>query len=142
MVTGRTAMAIDVSAKLGEALAPYLAVVVGLAFVLLLLVFRSLLVPLKATLGFLLTVAATFGAVVAVFQWGWLAGLLGVAETGPIMSMMPIFLIGVVSASPWTTRSSSSPGCARSTCTARPPPRPSSPGSGTAPASSAPPPSS
>ncbi|MFB4311335.1 MMPL family transporter [Actinomadura sp. GTD37] len=63
---------------------------------LLLLVFRSLLVPLKATLGFLLTVAATFGAVVAVFQWGWLAGLLGVAETGPIMSMMPIFLIGVV----------------------------------------------
>ncbi|MFF4234545.1 MMPL family transporter [Actinomadura geliboluensis] len=96
MVTGQTAMAIDVSAKLGQALAPYLAVVVGLAFILLLLVFRSLLVPLKATLGFLLTVAATFGAVVAVFQWGWLAGLLGVAETGPIMSMMPIFLIGVV----------------------------------------------
>ncbi|GAA1804363.1 MMPL family transporter [Actinomadura chokoriensis] len=96
MVTGQTAMAIDVSAKLGQALAPYLAVVVGLAFVLLLLVFRSLLVPLKATLGFLLTVAATFGAVVAVFQWGWLGGLLGVGETGPIMSMMPIFLIGVV----------------------------------------------
>ncbi|QKW36073.1 MMPL family transporter [Actinomadura sp. NAK00032] len=96
MVTGQTAMAIDVSAKLGQALAPYLAVVVGLAFILLLLVFRSLLVPLKATLGFLLTVAATFGAVVAVFQWGWLAGLLGVEETGPIMSMMPIFLIGVV----------------------------------------------
>jgi RND superfamily putative drug exporter len=95
-VTGQTAMAIDVSAKLGQALAPYLAVVVGLAFILLLLVFRSLLVPLKATLGFLLTVAATFGAVVAVFQWGWLGGLLGVGETGPIMSMMPIFLIGVV----------------------------------------------
>ncbi|GAA1886823.1 MMPL family transporter, partial [Actinomadura bangladeshensis] len=95
-VTGQTAMAIDVSAKLGQALAPYLAVVVGLAFILLLLVFRSLLVPLKATLGFLLTVAATFGAVVAVFQWGRLGGLLGVGETGPIMSMMPIFLIGVV----------------------------------------------
>ncbi|TDD81786.1 MMPL family transporter [Actinomadura darangshiensis] len=96
MVTGQTAMAIDVSAKLGQALAPYLAVVVGLAFILLMLVFRSLLVPLKATLGFLLTVAATFGAVVAVFQWGWLAGLLGVAETGPIMSILPVFLIGVV----------------------------------------------
>ncbi|MFD0689581.1 MMPL family transporter [Actinomadura fibrosa] len=96
MVTGQTAIAIDVSAKLGQALLPYLALVVGLAFLLLMLVFRSLLVPLKATLGFLLTVAATFGAVVAVFQWGWLAGLLGVAETGPIMSMMPIFLIGVV----------------------------------------------
>ncbi|MFG2001892.1 MMPL family transporter [Spirillospora sp. NPDC048911] len=95
-VTGQTAMNIDISAKLGDALLPYLAVVVGLAFILLMLVFRSVLVPLKATLGFLLTVAATFGAVVAVFQWGWLASLLGVAETGPIMSMMPIFLIGVV----------------------------------------------
>ncbi|MEU5883762.1 MMPL family transporter [Spirillospora sp. NPDC047279] len=95
-VTGQTAMNIDISAKMSEALAPYLAVVVGLAFILLMLVFRSILVPLKATLGFLLTVAATFGAVVAVFQWGWLAGLLGVAETGPIMSMLPIFLIGVV----------------------------------------------
>ncbi|KAB2352694.1 MMPL family transporter [Actinomadura rudentiformis] len=95
-VTGQTAMNIDISAKLGDALLPYLAVVVGLAFILLMLVFRSILVPLKATLGFLLTVAATFGAVVAVFQWGWLASLLGVAETGPIMSMMPIFLIGVV----------------------------------------------
>jgi len=95
-VTGSTAMNIDISAKLSDALLPYLAVVVGLAFILLMLVFRSILVPLKATLGFLLTVAATFGAVVAVFQWGWLASLLGVAETGPIMSMMPIFLIGVV----------------------------------------------
>ncbi|QKG18853.1 MMPL family transporter [Actinomadura verrucosospora] len=96
MVTGRTAMMIDVSAKLSSALAPYLGLVVGLAFILLMLVFRSLLVPLKATLGFLLTVAATFGAVVAVFQWGWLSGLFGVDTTGPIMSMMPIFMIGVV----------------------------------------------
>ncbi|MQY09089.1 MMPL family transporter [Actinomadura macrotermitis] len=96
MVTGQTAMNIDVSAKLADALVPYLAVVIGLAFILLMLVFRSVLVPLKATLGFLLTVLATFGAVVAVFQWGWLAGLLGVDTTGPIMSMMPIFMIGVV----------------------------------------------
>ncbi|MFC9975478.1 MMPL family transporter [Spirillospora sp. NPDC127200] len=96
MVTGSTAMNIDVSAKLGDALLPYLLVVVGLALILLMLVFRSVLVPLKATLGFLLTVAATFGAVVAVFQWGWLAGLFGVEQTGPIMSMLPILLIGVV----------------------------------------------
>ncbi|MBW8487668.1 MMPL family transporter, partial [Actinomadura parmotrematis] len=96
MVTGRTAMNIDISAKMSGALAPYLAVVVGLAFLLLMLVFRSLLVPLKATLGFLLTVLATFGAVVAVFQWGWLGGLFGVETTGPIMSLMPIFMIGVV----------------------------------------------
>ncbi|RFU39154.1 MMPL family transporter, partial [Actinomadura logoneensis] len=96
MVTGQTAIGIDVSAKLSGALAPYLALVVGLAFILLMLVFRSVLVPLKATLGFLLTVAATFGVVVAVFQKGWGASLIGVDSTGPIMSLMPIFLIGVV----------------------------------------------
>ena len=68
----------------------------GLAIVLLMLVFRSVLVPVKATLGFLLTIAATFGAVVAVFQWGWLAGLFGVAATGPIMSLLPIFMVGIL----------------------------------------------
>jgi RND superfamily putative drug exporter len=95
-VTGLTAFLIDVSARLGEALTPYLIVVVGLAIVLLLLVFRSVVVPLKATLGFLLTIGATFGAVVAVFQWGWLAGLFGVEQIGPILSFLPIFMIGVV----------------------------------------------
>jgi RND superfamily putative drug exporter len=95
-VTGQTAMMIDVSAKLGDALLPYLGVIIGLALVLLVLVFRSILVPVKATLGFLLTIGATFGAVVAVFQWGWLGGLLGVDSPGPIMSMLPIFMIGVV----------------------------------------------
>lgn len=95
-VTGTTAINLDISDKLSDALVPYLALVVGLAFVLLALVFRSLLVPLKATLGFLLSVAATFGAVVAVFQWGWLAGLLGVTQTGPIISFLPILLIGIV----------------------------------------------
>jgi putative drug exporter of the RND superfamily len=96
-VTGATAVNIDMSDKLGGALLPYLSLVVGLAFLLLMLVFRSLLVPLKATLGFLFTVAATFGAVVAVFQWGWLAGLFGIeGQTGPVISMLPVFLIGVV----------------------------------------------
>jgi RND superfamily putative drug exporter len=95
-VTGLTAINIDVSTKLSDSLILYLAVVVGLAFVLLMLVFRSVLVPLKATLGFLLTIAATFGAVVAVFQWGWLADLLGVEQTGPIISFLPIILIGIV----------------------------------------------
>ncbi|MCX4911777.1 MMPL family transporter [Streptomyces sp. NBC_00878] len=96
LVTGMTAMTIDFSQTLDNALLPYLALVVGLAFLLLMLVFRSVLVPLKAALGFLLSVAAALGAVVAVFQWGWLADLLGVDQPGPIMSMMPIFLIGVV----------------------------------------------
>ncbi|MFE7074405.1 MMPL family transporter [Streptomyces sp. NPDC057620] len=96
LVTGTTAMNIDFSQKLNDALVPYLALVVGLAFLLLIVVFRSILVPLKAALGFLLSVLAALGAVVAVFQWGWLAGLIGVEETGPIMSMMPIFMVGVV----------------------------------------------
>ncbi|WP_328334124.1 MMPL family transporter [Kribbella sp. NBC_00382] len=96
-VTGATAFNIDISAKLSSALLPYLSLIVGLAFLLLMLVFRSVLVPLKATLGFLLTVAATFGALVAVFQWGWFAGLLGIeGQTGPIISMLPVFLVGIV----------------------------------------------
>ncbi|MEU6609466.1 MMPL family transporter [Streptomyces shenzhenensis] len=96
MVTGTTALNIDVSAKLGEAMVPYLAIVVGLALVLLLLVFRSVLVPLKAAAGFLLSVAATLGVLVAVFQWGWLKDVFGVNETAPIVSLLPILLIGVV----------------------------------------------
>ncbi|MBZ6138972.1 MULTISPECIES: MMPL family transporter [Streptomyces] len=96
LVTGATAMTIDFSQTLDDALVPYLALVVGLAFLLLMLVFRSVLVPLKAALGFLLSVAAALGAVVAVFQWGWLADVFGVDQPGPIMSMMPIFMIGVV----------------------------------------------
>jgi putative drug exporter of the RND superfamily len=96
LVTGSTAMNIDVSQKLNDALLPYLALVVGLAFLLLIVVFRSILVPLKAALGFLLSVLAALGAVVAVFQWGWLAEVMAVEETGPVMSMMPIFMVGVV----------------------------------------------
>ncbi|MGW5633362.1 MMPL family transporter [Streptomyces sp. NPDC003832] len=96
LVSGSTAMNIDFSQKMNDALVPYLALVVGLAFLLLIAVFRSILVPLKAALGFLLSVLAALGAVVAVFQWGWLSGLMGVEETGPIMSMMPIFMVGVV----------------------------------------------
>ncbi|EOM74575.1 MMPL family transporter [Rhodococcus rhodnii] len=92
-VTGQTAMELDVSDTLQGALAPYLAVVVGLAFILLMLVFRSILVPLTATLGFLLSVLATFGATVAVFQEGR-GGL--ISNPQPIVSFMPIFLIGVV----------------------------------------------
>ncbi|MFF3552809.1 MMPL family transporter [Streptomyces tsukubensis] len=96
LVTGATALNIDFSQKMNDALVPYLALVVGLAFLLLVLVFRSILVPLKAALGFLLSVVAALGAVVAVYQWGWMSGLFNVEQPGPIMSMMPIFMIGVV----------------------------------------------
>ncbi|WP_037854318.1 MMPL family transporter [Streptomyces sp. NRRL F-2799] len=95
-VTGTTALNIDVGQKMQDALIPYLAVVVGLAFLLLALVFRSILVPLKAALGFLLSVGAALGAVVTVFQQGHGAGLFGVDETGPVMSTMPIFLVGII----------------------------------------------
>ncbi|MGC0334776.1 RND superfamily putative drug exporter [Streptomyces sp. SAI-170] len=96
LVTGTTAMNTDIAQKLNDALIPYLALVVGLAFLLLIVVFRSILVPLKAALGFLLSVMAALGAVVAVFQWGWMADLVGVDETRPIVAIMPIFMIGVV----------------------------------------------
>lgn len=91
-VTGLTAIQTDVSKKLADALPLYLAVVIGLAFVLLMVVFRSLLVPLTATLGFLLSVTATLGATVMVFQ----EGAFGWFEGQPIISFMPIFLIGLV----------------------------------------------
>ncbi|MFI7405960.1 MMPL family transporter [Streptomyces sp. NPDC049541] len=95
-VTGTTARNIDIADKVQAALVPYLLVVVGLAVVLLMVVFRSLLVPLKAAVGFLLSVLASLGVVVLVFQQGHGAGLLGVDQTGPIMSLMPIFLVGIV----------------------------------------------
>ena len=94
-VTGETAIKIDVAQGISDALPGYLAIVVGLALVLLLLVFRSVLIPIKALIGFLLTLAATTGAVVAVFQWGWLASLFGVSYTGPIVAFIPILAIGI-----------------------------------------------
>lgn len=95
-LTGQTAGNIDVSTKLGDALPPYLAIVVGLSLVLLLLVFRSIVVPLLATGGFLLSLAAAFGAVVAVYQWGWLGSVFGVDNPGAVLSFLPIILIGVL----------------------------------------------
>nr|WP_222108696.1 MMPL family transporter [Streptomyces cupreus] len=95
-VTGTTAIGIDVSDRLSASLLPFAAVVVGLCLILLLLVFRSLVVPVKATIGFLLSVGASFGAVVAVFQWGWLADALDVARTGPVVSFLPIVLMAVL----------------------------------------------
>ncbi|MFI6608792.1 MMPL family transporter [Streptomyces sp. NPDC050507] len=96
MVTGSTAMNIDISDKFSAAIFPYLALVVGLAILVLILVFRSLMVPVKAALGFLLSVLAALGALVAVFQWGWLKDLVGLEQTGPIMSLMPILMVGIV----------------------------------------------
>jgi RND superfamily putative drug exporter len=95
-VTGQTAVTIDVSDRLSGALLPFAVVVVGLSLVLMTVVFRSIAVPVKATLGYLLSVAASFGAVAAVFEWGWLAEAMNVTKVGPVISFLPIILMGVL----------------------------------------------
>jgi putative drug exporter of the RND superfamily len=95
-LTGATAVGIDVSEKLAASLPVYLLLVVGLSVLLLMLVFRSVLVPLKAALGFLLTIGATFGITVAIFQEGHLADLVGLDTPGPLVSFLPILLIGIL----------------------------------------------
>lgn len=95
-VTGMTAVSIDVSDKLSGALVPFVIVVVGLSLLLLMIAFRSIAIPIKATIGFLLSVGAAFGATVAVFQWGWLAGPLGVPSEGPVASFVPIIVMSVL----------------------------------------------
>ncbi|MFS0735248.1 efflux RND transporter permease subunit [Microbacterium sp. 1P10UB] len=95
-VTGFTAVGIDISDRLGAALVPFGIFVVGLSLLLLTMVFRSIWVPLKAAVGYLLSVAASFGVVAAVFEWGWFADLLHVTREGPVISFMPIILMGVL----------------------------------------------
>jgi RND superfamily putative drug exporter len=95
-VTGFTAVGIDISDRLGAALVPFGLFVVGLSFLLLMVVFRSIAVPLTAALGYLLSVAAAFGVVAAVFEWGWFADLIHVTKVGPVISFMPIVVMGVL----------------------------------------------
>ena len=95
-VTGTTALNIDTADTLAASLPRYIVVVVGLALLLLMVVFRSVWVPIKAAGGFLLSIAAAMGAVVWVFQDGNVAELLGVAQTGPIVSFLPVLLIGIL----------------------------------------------
>ncbi|MFQ6394761.1 MMPL family transporter [Nocardia sp. KC 131] len=92
-ITGTTAIYADVDHVLLSKIVPYLAIVAGAAFLLLISVFRSVLVPLTAALGFLLSMAATFGATVLIFQKGKL-GI--IADPHPIVSFLPIMMIGLV----------------------------------------------
>lgn len=95
-VTGETAISIDVDKQLSEALTTYIGVIVSLSLVLLIVLFRSILVPLIATLGFLLSLGAGMGVTVAVFQWGW-AGAIFAAPTGsPMLSLLPILIVGIL----------------------------------------------
>ena len=91
-VTGTTAIQTDIDQKMLEALPPYLGITVGLSFLILMVAFRSILVPLKATIGFLLSVGAMFGALVIMFQWG----AFGLFEPTPIISFLPIIGLGIL----------------------------------------------
>ncbi|TNM68768.1 MMPL family transporter [Streptomyces sp. NP160] len=95
-VAGVASGNIDVSEKLASALPGYLGLVVGLSLLILVVVFRSLLVPLTATLGFVLSLFATLGAITAVYQWGWLAPVFGVTTPGPVLSFLPTIVIGIM----------------------------------------------
>lgn len=95
-VTGQTAVAIDITDQLSRALLPFAIFVVGLSLILLTLVFRSLWVPLKASLGYLLSVGAAFGVVAMVFEYGWGNAALNVHVVGPVISFMPIMCMGVL----------------------------------------------
>jgi RND superfamily putative drug exporter len=95
-VTGMAAVNIDISKKLADALPLYLGTVIALSVLLMMLVFRSIAVPLVASAGFLLSVTAALGAVTAVYQWGWLGSIFGVHNPGPVMNFLPTILIGVL----------------------------------------------
>jgi RND superfamily putative drug exporter len=95
-VTGQTALNVDISAKLSSALPAYLAIIILLCVILLVLVFRSLLVPLAAVIGYVVSVLAALGAVTFVFQQGHLNGVFGIAKSGPVLSFLPIILLGIL----------------------------------------------
>lgn len=95
-VTGFTAVGIDVSSQLGNSLVPFGVVVVGLSLLLLTLVFRSIAVPIKATLGYILSIAAAFGATSLVFTHGWFADLFRVQQVGGVISFLPVLLMGLL----------------------------------------------
>ncbi|WP_342436595.1 MMPL family transporter [Paenibacillus sp. FSL L8-0436] len=95
-VTGFTAINIDMSSKLSDAFPIYIGIIVILSLIILLLVFRSVIVPIKATVGFILSVLATFGLTTAVYQWGWLHSLFGFDTGGPLLSFMPILVTGIL----------------------------------------------
>lgn len=95
-VTGQTAMAVDIAQNLAEVLPIYVALVMGLSLLVLILVFRSILVPVTATVGFLFSLLAALGATTAVFQWGWAAELFNVSTPGPLLAFLPILAVGIL----------------------------------------------
>ncbi|HEU4338036.1 MAG TPA: MMPL family transporter, partial [Nocardioides sp.] len=95
-VAGNASAGIDISDQLADVLPTYLALVVGLSLLILVLVFRSILVPITATLGFVLSLLAAFGGITAIFQLGFLSDLFGVHAPGPVLSFLPIIATGIL----------------------------------------------
>jgi RND superfamily putative drug exporter len=95
-ITGGTAVYVDFAHVLAAKLALFIGAIVGLSFIVLAVVFRSLVIPLTAALMNLLSAAASFGVLVAVFQWGWAATAIGVDKQGPVESIMPVLLFPVL----------------------------------------------
>src|SRR5262249_27514640 len=95
-VGGQTALFIDLSDKIASRLAWFIAAVIGLSVLLLMMVFRSIAVPLKAAIMNLLSIGAAYGVVVAIFQWGWMKGLFGLEETVPIVSFLPMMMFAIL----------------------------------------------
>ena len=95
-VGGQTAASTDFATYMGDRMPLLIGVVLLLSFLLLMVVFRSLLVPLKAVVMNLLSIGAAYGILVAIFQWGWGLGLLGVDRAGPIEAWVPMFLFAIV----------------------------------------------
>ena len=96
LVTGQTAVGVDISQSLASVFPLYLVIVVGLAILLLILVFRSILVPIKAAVGFVISLGVSLGATVAVFEWGWLNNLLGLDVSAPVIFILPLLLTGIL----------------------------------------------
>ena len=95
-VSGLTAMTDDLTAQLADTLPVFIAAVLAASFLLLMLVFRSIVVPLKAALVNLLSIGGAYGVLVAVFQWGWLGGLLGLEGPLAIASPIPVIMFGIL----------------------------------------------
>ena len=96
LVAGATSANIDMSDKVGAALVPFMAIVVGLTIILLTAVFRSLIVPIKAAVAILVSIGSSFGVIVAVFNWGWLADVVGLEQTLPIVSFVPMMMFAIL----------------------------------------------
>jgi RND superfamily putative drug exporter len=95
-VGGPTAAFVDIDAQINSRMPIFFAIVIGLSILLLAAVFRSVVVPIKAALMNLLSIGATYGVVVAIFQWGWAKDVFGIARTGPVDSFLPMMLFAIL----------------------------------------------